>query len=340
MKNYAILLLLCSLIVVACSNKKYDQQQLIEGHEKVVERNTSDQFVRALLAGYMEYIVDYPKDERAPLYLYRSALLYYRSGNSEEAIINLEKVLREYPDAQPESLIENTYLTLAKICAMGDRQPERAGELYKIYQEKYPNGNGINTAKYFFKRPEEKIVDRIEKIQQEMENLPRGTDPSEAMYSELMFTYIKYVKTKPDGPFAPSYAMQAARLAVRLDYHLIAVQLLEKIRSDYPDYDLYPEALLLLAAEYDTNLTIHLRKDNVPMSGINNQLSRKELLQQDLVAEGGIIYKETIAKFPDHEVSISARAGLKNLGKRTAKVVEEFLAEQDSIQKVYEAQQR
>lgn len=326
---------LCSL--VACNDKARQDRELIRGMEKAVEKNTNDQFVRPLVANYIGYTVDYPEDEMTPIYLYRAAVLYYRIGNMDEAASNLEKIIREYPQTP---ILEDTYLLLAMVYTTGDKDLNRAGEIYQLYQKEYPTGKGIDQANYFFKPKSEKIADRIVEIQQEMDNLPRGENPTTSQYNQLMFAYIQYVETKPDDPLSAAYCMQAARLAIRLEHHLIAVQLLEKIKEDYKDYDLYPEALLVLAVEYDTNLTLHLKKDKVPFSNINQHLTKKGLLQKDLVAEGGKVYRQILEEYPDHEVAVSAKAGLKNLGKQTAKVIEEFLAEQDSIQRAYNAANR
>jgi TolA-binding protein len=335
MKQISFLFLFVLIIgLSSCNIEMQKEQELITGMEKAVEKNTSDQFVRPLVANYIKYTVNYPEDEMTPIYLYRCAALYYRIGNMDEAAINLEAIIRDYPEVD---IIEDTYLFLAMVYTTGDKNLKRAGEIYKLYQEKYPTGKGVDKANYFFKPKSEKIVERIETLQQEMENLPRGVDPSESQYNQLMFTYIQYVEEKPGDPLSAAYCMQAARLAIRLGYHLIAIQLLEEIKEDYPTYDLYPEALLLLAVEYDTNIKLHLKKDKVPFCNINQHMTKKGLEKKDLVAEGGKIYRQILKEYPEHEVAVSAKAGLKNLGKKTAKVMEEFLAEQDSIQRAYKA---
>lgn len=319
-----------SLVLIflgACNKERNNQREIINGMEQVIKKNPTDEFIRPLLANYFSYCEDFREDEFAPIYLYRSAVLYFRIGNYSEAIINLERILRDYPNTE---IKEDVLLTLAMINARSGSTP-RASELFKQYLEQYPKGKGVARAEYFFAPAESKLQDRIDAIQQEINALPRSEFPSSGKLTELMFAYAHFVKANPTAPLSPSYCLQGAQLAIRLDHHLMAVQFLDKIYREYPSFSQYPQALLMLAVEYDTNLTLYLRKGKVVSGPLDSVVTESSLATMDLVAKGGEFYKEIIKRYPNHEVTPSAQSGLKNLGKKTNQVVEEFIKAQDSI---------
>lgn len=317
------------LSLYACDGTIKTQREIITGMEHAVVKNSSDEFLRPLVANYLNYYQEYKDDEMTPIYLYRCAVLYYRALNYKEAAILLETILREYPNTE---ILEDTYLTLAMINATKISDPKRAKALFDEYLEKFPNGKGQARVERFFLPEEEKIQQRIERLLTENSSLPRGKAPNKGKLNELVFAYANYVKAAPDAPLSPSYCLMGARLAIQLELHLVAVQLLEKIYHDYPDFSQYPDALLLLAVEYDTNILLYLRQGNVISSPINDRVSEATLKQMDVVAHGGKLYQELIDRFPDHDAAQSARTGLKFLGQKTNKVVEEFIRIQDSIQ--------
>jgi len=330
-KQIIILCLLAACFSFSCNKEIQKQREIIRGMEAAIQKNASDQFLRPLMANYINYSVDFPEDEMTPIYLYRAAVLYYRVGNNKEAVINLETILREYPETE---ILEDTYLLLAMICAKGGLDKKRATELYTIYKEKYPQGKGIDQVEYFFKTPEEKLAEHIKKIQTEIEQLPRGQENHPGKNSQLMWAMSKYVKLKPNDPLAPAYCLKGAQIAMAQDMHLAAVELLDLIYRNYTDFEQYPDALLLLAVEYDNLITLYLKQGNVVSLAVNPEITAKKLEKMDLVAKGGELYREILRRFPEHDVAVSAKSGLKNLGKRTQKVVDEFVRVQDSLNRV------
>jgi TolA-binding protein len=324
-------LLLFAVVIAlsACNTERNNQREIITGMESAVVKNTEDKFLRPLIANYIQYNNEFKEDEMAPIYLYRCAVLYYRLRNHSEATKHLETIIREHPET---TVLEDAYLFLAMIQASPQGRASRAEELYKEYLEKFPQGKGIVEANYFFRPEEEKLQDHIDRILKEINSLPRGTEPSEGALQKLMFTYANFVKSNPESPLSATYCLQGARLAIRLEEHLIAIQFLDRIYTAYPDFVQYPDVLLMLAVEYDTNITLYLRKNKIVSSPLNENITAAKLKNMDVIAEGGKLYKEIIKRFPDHEATKSAQSGLKNLGKETEVVVEDFIRIQDSIQ--------
>ena len=324
-----LLLFIIIVVLSSCNTERNNQREIITGMESAVVKNTGDKFLRPLIANYIQYYNEFKEDEMAPIYLYRSAVLYYRIRNYSETSTHLETIIRSYPET---TILEDTYLFLAMIQSSPQGRRSRAEELYKEYLQKFPQGKGIPEANYFFRPEEEKLQDHIDKTLKEINSLPRGTEPSENVLQKLMFTYANFVKSNPKNPLSATYCLQGARLAVRLEENLIAIQFLDKIYTAYPDFVQYPDVLLMLAVEYDTNITLYLRKNKVVSSPLNDNITAAKLKNMDVIAQGGTFYKEILKRFPTHEVAGSARSGLKNLGKKTEAVVEEFIHIQDSIQ--------
>lgn len=317
------------LFLTACNTERDQQREAIRGMEQTVEQHNEDTFLRPLIANYLQYAKDFKEDELTPIYLYRCAVIYYRVRNYGEAKMHLERILREYPETP---ILEDTYLFLAMIEASPNGQSARAKELYETYLEKYPDGKGKADADFFFLPEQKKLQNAIDQLLKDIDALPRGAEPTESQLMQLIFSYAKLVHSNPQDPFAPLYCLKGARLAIRLEKHLIAIQFLEKIYHDYPDFDQYPDALLLLAVEYDTNLTLYIRKNKVITSILDKHINLQNIRQVDPIARGKALYEEIIKRFPETEVAKSARHGLKNLGKKTDEVVEEFIRMQDSVQ--------
>lgn len=335
--SFTRLLLMIGLAIssFSCNQEVNTQQEIIKGMEQAAQQNPKDEFIRPLVANYLNYCRDFKGDEFCPIYLYRAAVLYFRIGNYTEAIIHLESILRDYPETE---VLEDAYLTLAMILTRAGSNLPRAEKLYKEYLKKYPKGKGVTRAEYFFIPDDQKQRKNIERLLKEFDALPRGESPNEGKLTELMFAYASFVKTAPNDPLSPSYCLQGAQLAVRLNHHLIAIQFLEKIYQDYPNFSQYPQALLMLAVQYDTNISLFLRKGKVVSSPLDDKITQTKLQEMDLVARGGELYKEILKRFPEHEVADSARSGLKFLGQKTNEVVEEFIRVQDSIKAAMKTQ--
>lgn len=322
------LLLSCLLFLAACQSERQQKQEIIKGMEQAAQQNTSDKVLRPLIANYLDYANAYKEDDKTPLYLYRAAILYYRAKNYGESSVHLERILREHENA---AILEDAHLLLAAIHAGPTGQRSRADELYRAYLERYPQGKGVADADYYFLPEHQKLQDYIDQHIKTINSLPRGQEPTDEQLIQLTFAYANFVKAKPNAPLAPSYALEGARLAIQLEEHLVAVQLLEEIYHQYPEFDRYPDALLMLAVEYDTNLSLYIKKEKNLTSPLTQHVTIEDLKTIDPIQKGKALYEEILRRFPDHVVADSARAGLKNLGKETEEVVEEFLRMQDSI---------
>jgi len=116
----------------------------------------------------------------------------------------------------------------------------------------------------------------------------------------LQVAYTHFAEEFPADPEAPEYLFKAADLGLGMSWSKSTIDFLDKIIREYPDYPKVPDAVFLKAFVYD-----HQLNDDV---------------------KAGEIYKEFIAKYPDHVFTKDAQASLNNLGKSDEDLIREFEA--------------
>lgn len=327
-KNAFCIVLLCCII--ACSKEKNNQLQIIQGMEKAVEAQATDEFIRPLIANYLQYYNAFKKDDLSPIFLYRCAVLYYRVRNFKQSAVNFERIILEYPNC---AILEDCYLSLAMLYEIKLSNAKRTKELYTDYLVKYPQGKGFAKANYFFRPNKDKLQDYIDNILAEIAALPRGKNTSKAKYNTLLFAYINFIDQNPEDPLTAAYCLNASKIAVRLGRKLIGIQLLYQVYRDYENFYQYPDALLLLGVLFDDDISSYLQKKNIVSSRLDNYFDRKKLESIDAQKYARTIFRKIVEDYPDHPAAVSAKACLKNLGKRSAaQIVEAFLQKRDSLQ--------
>ncbi len=312
-----------------CSKEKNNQLEIIQGMEKAVESKPSDEFIRPLIANYLQYYNAFKTDEMSPVFLYRCAVMYYRVNNFTQCAVNFERIIQEYPECP---ILEETFLSLAMVYQVKLNDNKRTKELYTDYLVKFPQGKGASKANYFFRPDKEKLQDYIDNILSDIAQLPRSKRVSKSTLNTLLFAYINFVNENPTDPFAAAYCLSASKIALGLDRKLIGIQLLYKVYKDYEDFYQYPEALLLLGVLFDDDIPNYLQKNNIVSSRLDNYFNLKKLQSIDPLKYARRIFQKIVDDFPDRPAAKSATACLQNLGKRsTAQIVEEFLQRRDSI---------
>lgn len=121
---------------------------------------------------------------------------------------------------------------------------------------------------------------------------------------ELITAYQKYASDYPSDTLSPAYLFKMAELQVHAVSPQEAINTLDRIRKDFPDYRKVPECLFLTGFFYENNL---------------NDLDKAKR-----------IYREFLEKYPDHYFAKDARVLIQNLGKSPEELVKEFEARNDS----------
>ena len=295
------------LVWSSCQSDQHRRQVMIRGMEEAVRKNTADQFVRPLVANYIQYATDYLDDDLTPYYLYKAAVLYFRVGNQGEAIAQLERIVREYPDCE---IIEDVYLSLGMMCATGGYQQDRTEEIYAIYSEKFPDGKGLRQIELYYADPVEKLKGRIYDLQQRLKSGTKLGVYNKELSNQLLWVYIDYIKLDSTySEMSVNTVWRSVGYSIRVTF--IAIELLDHIIRHDSD-KAYTKALFILANEYSGEINRYLNKETLISSSLNNQINSKTIREIDHKKEALLLYQQLIKEYPDHHYSKTASDLLKN----------------------------
>jgi outer membrane protein assembly factor BamD (BamD/ComL family) len=128
------------------------------------------------------------------------------------------------------------------------------------------------------------------------------------MTTKLVDTYIEYADKYPNDSLAPVYLFKAGDIAMNLLDPNKAIQIFDRILTEYPTYEKTPHCLFLKGFIYE------------------NELKNLEMARQ--------IYQEFLAKYPTNEFADDVKISLDNLGKSPEELIKEFQekAKADSLQ--------
>jgi tetratricopeptide (TPR) repeat protein len=117
---------------------------------------------------YASYAYKYPDDEKAPEYLYLAAQSYNTVENGQQAVMFLEKFVKEYKD---HPRYPNTLFMLAFFYENSVKNLEKAEQYYKRFIEEFPEHELADDAeqsiKNLGKSPEEIVREFEEKQKQQ-----------------------------------------------------------------------------------------------------------------------------------------------------------------------------
>lgn len=323
------LIVVCFILLSSCTSKQETQQEIIQGMEEAIIQNSSDEFLRPLMANYMEYISTYPDDIQTPVYLYQSAVINYRVANYTQALENLHKIVQYHKTSH---VYEQTLLLIGNIyfSKLGNR--DQAQLAYRQYMDEYPNGAGLTVAQEAFLSPKELLRKRMNTTAKTIQELPNGQRASRSQYIKLLMYYVQFAKEYEESPFLGSYSMKGARVAHQLGYYVVAAKFLELIRAEQKTFDYYPEALLMLAGIYDTNMKPYLKRRQIIEYSFYPTITKEYLREINLSTEAAKIYNQIIQDYPEHSTAQSAKDALVHLGKDADDVMNTFLGKDTAIQ--------
>lgn len=125
---------------------------------------------------------------------------------------------------------------------------------------------------------------------------------------KLIDKYIEYADANPKDAETPNIIFKAADMSMNMNMPKKAIELFDRIMTDYPDYDKIPQCLFLKGYIYENDM--------------NDLVKAKQ------------IYEEFLQKFPDDEFADDAQISIKNLGKSPEELIREFeeqAKKQDSV---------
>lgn len=316
---------LFSLLILASCTGKYALKNEIKQLEAQLSKdnNSSDSILEPLLRSYANYIHKYPNDKQTPLYLYKVGSIYIRMQNWNEAAKHFEFVIDTYKDSDiyPESILLAAY---AQETTRANKE-ERAAELYKMYLDKFPNGSGLETAKFYFQPEDIKMRSRIAEYQNQLYNDNGNINRQTAHL--LISQYLSFVRKYKQNDFSPNYCFEGGKLASAIGESGDALEFWLTILDDYPNYRLYPETMLLLAVEFETKMPFYsavvMQKDTKKAKS-PEKIDRFDLNKTNWNKESEKLYKKFLELYPKHELADQVKASMSQLGKSPNEVVMGF----------------
>jgi outer membrane protein assembly factor BamD (BamD/ComL family) len=94
--------------------------------------------VKEMLDLYTKFADTYPKDTMAPVYLYKAANLSMNTNQNENAIVLLDRIIKDYSDY---SKLPETYFLKAFIYDNNVKNINKAREAYTVFLQKFPKSD-------------------------------------------------------------------------------------------------------------------------------------------------------------------------------------------------------
>lgn len=158
------------LFLVYCAPKKQTNTDLIAQLEKELFNESApsadkDKLLQ-LVDAYVLFAESHPGDTLSADYLFRAADIAMNIGYPQRSIELLTMIQQQYPDFDQ---IPETYFLMGFVYENNLNDLEKAGELYRVFIEKFPNHELADDAavmlEYLGKTPEE-LIREFEKKQQ------------------------------------------------------------------------------------------------------------------------------------------------------------------------------
>lgn len=163
----AITIALMVAAFMACNNETSLHEKIAQQEEQLYGENdrqdADEELLSALAGNYVEYADKNPQDSLASEYLFKAADIYMNIANDEEAMKQLDKILKNYPDFKKRA--EVTFLK-AYIYENYQGKLAKAKEFYRNFLKEYPGHEFADdvemSLKHLGKSPEE-LVKQFEK---------------------------------------------------------------------------------------------------------------------------------------------------------------------------------
>lgn len=160
------------------------------------------------------------------------------------------------------------------------------------------------------KPSKEKKIEEIKQMESQLISATTRIDSTKAQ--QLINLYISYADENKTDSLSPVFLFKAADVSMNIQKFDQSLGLLDRIRADYPQFQKIPDCIFLKAFIYE-NMVNDLKKADEA-------------------------YKEFLSKYPNHELAVSAKAAIENLGIPAEDLIRSFeeknKTKKDSIKKL------
>lgn len=215
-----------------------------------------------------EFLMDYPRHERADLVLTYKASSFVEMREYRSAALALERLAELYPES---SIRSASLFELARLFADKLREYEKAAAAYEEIVSDYPDGPQTlssyqNMAAVYEKRLKrhESAIRALEEIIRKYPGTPEALSSFEQMadiqgstkdYKAAVETLGRLADMFKGNPSALDALERGAKIASgRLKYHELQITMLQRVADEYPDTDNAGDALYSIADTMEKRL--------------------------------------------------------------------------------------
>lgn len=148
---------------------KAEMEDFIKQNESLLKPDLNNEKgknqAEVLVKAYQDFITTYPKDTICAEYLFKAADISRGLGRSLHAVDLYVKLVDQYPSSQkaPLALFLQGFLFDNEL-----NDDKKAGELYKLFIEKYPQNKLVKDAEFSLNnlgKSDEELIEEFEKNQ-------------------------------------------------------------------------------------------------------------------------------------------------------------------------------
>lgn len=158
-------------------------------------------------------------------------------------------------------------------------------------------GSGPSAEEEQVKQEKDALAVRIDSLENVL--FSQETNVDKEVAAQLLQSYIKFTDTYPIDERTPDYLYKGAGIARGVGVHSRALQMYQRILTDYPEFEKQAETQFLIAFTFD------------------NDLKRTEKAKEE--------YNKVIDQYPDHEFAEQARERLKTIDMSDEELIEMFM---------------
>ncbi len=292
------ILALCILWgLMSCSSPEQKLQAEISEMETELDDTASGELAASLMGKYQTYVDTYSESnpDMSARYVYRQAGVYFRSGDMAKVMERISTIETKFPGSSVEA---ETMLFKANMYEETYGQPDKAKPIYEAFLEKFPNHERKAEAEFFFMPEDVKLKQRIADLEDELFGENAVPRPDVRQMNTLVGYYEKLGTDYPNFEDAAANLYKGGEVAQSAKNFFKAIELFDKVYTQYPAYEKAPQALFLQGFIYENDY--------------------RDL---DKAKEK---YKAFMKAHPQHELAKDVQFSLDNLGKTAEEILQMF----------------
>jgi len=283
------------LALFSCQSNSSGSLSKVDQLTQALAANSTKENRDALISAYRDTINAKPNDAatNAP-FLTEMAKLHVENKNYVSALQTLMQGIQDYPKAAG---VSQKVWSIANIYEQYIHRPGIANTVKKLYVQQFSNGANIKAAKQAAMASKTTIGEDIIALGGSMYDEATHKVDFQAANDYIRMCEL-FALLKPQDGLSPDYLHKAGETARAIRAFPRAVDIYDRIYTQYPTYEKAAQALFLKAFTYDNDLG-----DKATAKGL---------------------YEEFLKKFPNDDFADDTQFLLSNLGKNDEEIIKSF----------------